>query len=78
MPELRTCHFQLVLTVDKLSTPVFCSRPLMHYQTVFNTYKLTDFTALRFALPWVRQVKGNFVLILAPASNHLSVSTPVS
>ena len=45
----------------------------MHYQTVFNTYKLTDFTTLRFALPSVRQVKGNFVQILALASNHLSV-----
>ena len=49
----------------------------MHYQTVFNTYKLTDFTTLRFALPSVRQVKGNFVLILALASNHLSVSMSI-
>ena len=46
----------------------------MHFQTVFNTYKFTDFTTLlRFALPSVLQVKGNFVLILALASNNLSV-----
>ena len=45
----------------------------MHYPTVFNTYKFTDFTTLRFALPSVLQVKGNFVLILALASNNLSV-----
>ena len=45
----------------------------MHDQIVFNTYQLTDFTTLRFALPSVLQVKGNFVLILALASNRPSV-----
>ena len=45
----------------------------MHFQTLLNIYKFADSTTFRFALRSVHQVKGDFTLILALASNHLSV-----
>ena len=49
----------------------FCSKRLMHYNNLLNIFNFPDFLALRFAL--FHPVKGNFVLILALASNHPSV-----
>ena len=59
--------------LTKLSTTVFCSKRLMHFQTLLNIYKFADSTTFRFVLLSVHQVKGDFILILALASNHLSV-----
>ena len=59
--------------LNKLSTTVFCSKRLMHFQTLLNIYKFAASTTFRFVLRSVHQVKGDFILILALASNHLSV-----
>ena len=45
----------------------------MHFQTVLNIYKFADSTTFRFVLLSVHQVKGDFILILALASNNQSV-----
>ena len=62
-------------TVDKLSHSVFCSRRLMHFQTVLNIYKFADSTTFRFVLLSVHQVKVDFILILALASNNQIFTT---
>ena len=64
--------------LTKLSTTVFCSKRLMHFQTLLNIYKFADSTTFRFVLLSVHQVKGDFILILALASNHLSVCVSTS
>ena len=43
---------------------------------MLNIYKFADSATFRFVLHSVHQVKGNFVLILALASNNLSVFSP--
>ena len=74
VPDAELTYLRPIFELlNKLSHPVFCSKLLMHHQTMFNTYKLTDFFTLRFAFPSVLQVKWNFILILALASNSLSV-----
>ena len=45
----------------------------MHFPTLFNIYNFADSITFRFVLLSVLQVKGDFILILALASNHLSV-----
>ena len=65
-----------ISTVDKLSNPVFCSKRLVHFQTLLNIFKFADFITFRFVLLSVHQVKGDFILILALASNNLSVFSP--
>ena len=57
----------------KLSNSVFCSKRLMHRNKLLNTFNYTDFFAFRFVHLSVFQVKGDFILNLALASNHLSV-----
>ena len=63
-------------TVDKLSHEVFCSKRLMHFPKLFNIYKSIDSATFRFSFLPFHQVKGNFILILALASIHLSVFSP--
>ena len=43
---------------------------------MLNIYKFADSATFRLVLHSVHQVKGNFVLILALASNNLSVFSP--
>ena len=62
-----------ISTVDKLSNPVFCSKRPVHFQTLLNIFKFADFITFRFVLLSVHQVKADFILILALASNNLSV-----
>ena len=45
----------------------------MHFQTLLNIYKSIDSATFRFSFFPFNQVKGDFVLILALASNNLSV-----
>ena len=65
-----------ISTVDKLSNPVFCSKRLVHFQTLLNIFKFADFITFQFVLLSVHQVKGDFILILALASNNPSVFSP--
>ena len=50
----------------------------MHFPTLFNIYNFADSITFRFVLLSVLQVKGDFILILALASNRLSVPPSVS
>ena len=69
----------MVELLNKLSTTVFFTvKRLMHFQILLNIYKFADSTTFRFVLRSVHQVKGDFILILALASNHLSVAVCVS
>ena len=36
--------------LNKLSTTVFCNKPLMHHNNLLNIFNFTDFLAFRFAL----------------------------
>ena len=44
----------------------------MHFQTLLNIYKSIDSATFRFSFLPFNQVKGDFILILALASNNLS------
>ena len=48
----------------------------MHFQTLLNIYKSIDSATFRFSFLPFNQVKGDFILILALASNNLSVFSP--
>ena len=69
--DSRTCIFPNCS--QAVQCVVSCSKRLMHFSTLFNIYNFADSITFRFVFLSVLQVKGDFILILAFASNHLSV-----